>query len=276
MFFMVSGALLSHKKYSLKNVMAKILKILLLTIFWTIIIRYLLLPIIEGEQPKNSLSDFINSFWFFYTLAFLYGFNYIQNQLKEEWNFLLCCVFLAFPFATNLIWDFIVFFNPLIVHPSWAHTGFLTLYSVAYFYLGAHFSEHRLSKPVSMMAVVLGLGLNCFEVIAWSNHLHLCYDNGNMAFPTFGAMLIAVGLFNLMQYVNPHHGLRRIVTFFGTQVIGVYVFHLLPVYFFRFQVFYNNNLHPVVVVSLAIGVVVFCSALTAVLRRTPIVWLLKF
>jgi len=192
LFFMVNGALLLNKEYTTEKIYIKAAKVALIIIVWKIV----------------AFPD-----WFMRTLIILFLLYPILNKLDKAknkiWRNLVMLVLFIFPFLYNLVmifwqcWfpDFSVVFlgKTLSLETLPLKSGFYTLYSILYFLLGGIMFRKKLNNILSAISLLAGWGLVVFDVISSSNYTGKIQDAANTCFPTIGAMLISIGIFNLFR-----------------------------------------------------------------------------
>lgn len=228
LFFMVNGALILPRHLTLKQLLKKSVKLLLLFFFGKLVLQYLLCQQLFGI-PHEMVH-----FWFLLTLAALYPICYLLDccpLLKKSGLVLL----LICPFITNFLGDISVFFFPSVELPHLAHTGLFTLYSLVYFYLGAKLKDYHISTIASLILLLVGLLLVNFELIAMSTYTKQVIDSGNALFPTIGAACMSISLFSLLQIKEFNNCyINGLLIFIGRNTIGIYMLHVLFLFWLRF------------------------------------------
>lgn len=262
LFFMVNGALTSDKDPSFNKCILKSGRLLFVACFWTVFFAIIVNPILFKESIP-SFRSFMNHYWFLYTLAFLYWANYALYNRPVVRSIVLVLL-LLFPFISNLFWTIYVAFNIDSEMPSWGHDGFLTLYSILYYYLGVKLYKMTISPAIILLFIFMGLIFLIGEVSIMSTYYKCVYDGVNSSFPTIGAMFLSIGLFMSLKDINLRScGITKwIIEFIGRHTIGIYVFHfffigIMKVYFFK------SDYMPIVVVYFGTLVVVFICALAS-------------
>lgn len=229
LFFLINGILTLNKNYSFKTITYKVLSLIKVYFIWAAIFFWIYHW--KELNLNNIFIPFYNDvgwLWFLKTLAFLYVFNYIFNHIpnKELWAKIFIFALLIFPFGTNLIWVFVIFFHPNIPLPSWGLTGFFTLYSIVY-YLAPIYFFRNLYWVWNVLLIIVGLSLNTFEVFVYSNTFHNLQDNVNAFFPTIGTLLMTFGIFNIFRNINNHsNNFANFIRWIGRNTLGIYILHL--------------------------------------------------
>lgn len=256
LFFMVNGALILPRHLSLKLLLYKSLKFIVLYIFGKIVLQYLLC------QKLFGISHEMVHFWFLLTLAGIYPVSYFLDKYPYLKRIVLT-ILLVCPFLTNLFGDIFVFFFPQNDLPRLAHTGLFTLYSLVYFYLGFWLRNIQLPTKVSIALLFFGLILVNFEVIAMSTHYSHIYDSGSAALPTIGAACMAVSLFSSLKRVNLGDNLLGgVISYFGRQTMHIYMLHVLFLFWIRhFFLGYSNNMSILSAVFFSALLMCLCSTL---------------
>lgn len=272
LFFMVNGALTISNVISYKRVIHKISKLFFIAIFWTIILRCGVIGILLGNGQPSSIFDFIDTYWFLFSLAYVYILNYLTQLLPKWFGNLLVIAIFSVTFINNFVWDIILFVNPSHVLPRWGHTGLFTLYGIVYSKLGAYLKNKKLSTPICIIIFIMGLALNFFTTTSMTNHEGVVYDGVNSSFPTLGAMFLSVGLFCLLRDVKDHFWSSRLFKKVGINSCGVYIFHMVFILIIRDQMIatFNQSTYPIyVILLLALGVTILCAYISEWISRTP-------
>lgn len=276
LFFMVNGAVSALRPITFQWSIRKSLRLIWVASFWTIIIRCLIYPFFFNIPLLNTIIDFRNFYWFLYTLATLYPIVFFLQKhlvLRNSILFSLC----LFPFLSNFVWDIVIFVrgNDIFL-PLWGHTGFFTLYSLIYYYLGRFSSRIFVNRYICILLAVVGLLLINFEVYSMSNYFHEVYDGVNACFPTVGALLLSLGLFLLLKDYQPKPiFFSKIISLIGGNTISIYIFHLLLLPIISIVISYNGAKPPIFVFVEALLVVFICAFFSNFLSRSSFQALIK-
>lgn len=282
LFFMVNGFLTSNKDYGLKKTLLKVFNILKIYFFWGTIICLLISPDrLSFGLLWQAIKTNVWIFWFFKTLAFLYLFNFAVHRLPEKWSTtvktLIFSGLLLFPFLSNLLWVIAKLILADISVPTWGHTGVFTLYSIVYYLLPSIVpSSLRLSNPVSILLIAIGLALNFLEVYVYSNAYLQLIDNVNGLFPTIGALCISVGVWCLIKnnYKADSTGYVRLVNWIGSNALGVYIFHIPLIY--ALKNWFQPPMNPALGIIACIMIAILASLINTLIKKTPCIrWLIK-
>lgn len=281
LFFMVNGALTVNREMTVERLMKKIGRLVFVSVIWTILLRIIVLGILMKRGAPSSLGDFLNYYWFFYSLAIVYVVNYLLSILPKWFEYFVVTIIFAIVFLNNFVWDIILFVDPDHILPSWGHTGFYTLYGIVYTRLGAYLKKIDLKWPKCAMMIVVGYGLVCFETIIMTNSSKEIFDGVNAAFPTLGAMCLSCGIFCLLKNIKAGESwITNLVKLVGRNSGGIYVFHLVVIILLRNYVFMNlcdvAYLPVVVVVIIAAFITIVCSMASEMIRRSKCSFLLAF
>lgn len=214
-FFMVNGTLLLGKRHSWKSVYKKAIKIFLLIAVWSLI-----------GFPS----------WFFKTLIILYMlfplFQYLYTEKPILYRITILLVFI-FPFSYNAVLLIVKIAEPhmmiqllgkVFVVDSLHVTGFFTMYSILYFLIGPLLAKKRVHTRYGVAAAIVGLGLVVFECVSYTVMNGRMYDGVNAAFPTYGAMLLSIGVFIVAK--NTIIKGNKIVDWVKNQVLSIYLMHM--------------------------------------------------
>lgn len=227
LFLMVHGALILPKRLNLKESIQKAVKMVLLFLFGKVVLQYILL------EKCFSIGDEMVHFWFLGTLGMVYVVSFFLNRWKWLRHIVLL-ILIIYPFLSNLLVDCVVFFKPGFNFFAFGHDGFFTFYALVYFYLGHYLKHKTITRCFSLLAIIAGVLLINFEVVALSNYFQKVFDGVNGSFPTIGAMALSTGLFFLFKSLNSsNHIIRNWISFIGGNTMGVYLFHVLIIFLFR-------------------------------------------
>ena len=279
LFFLINGFLTINKKYSLKKILFKVLSIIKVYFIWGFIICFFLnIKNLTFVSILNSFRADLGWFWFLKTLAFLYIFNYIFNHLsnKDFWGKLIIILLLIYPFATNLLWVFLAFFNPNIVIPAWGITGLFTLYSLVYYLSSKYFSKN-LNILTCIILIILGLILNYFEVFVYSNIFKRIQDNVNAFFPTYAALFITLGIWNIFRNIKFNFSTTifgNFICYIGKNALGIYILHIPIILFFRR--FITGTLTGLEGILICLLILFLATSISSLIKSIkPLGWLLK-
>lgn len=237
---MANGAILMNKTYSIKQIALKILRIAFLILIWF----WLPFP-----------------YWFFRTLIILYILYPVLKKLYDSHRLLLIClmslVFL-FPFCLNFVTTAIKLLpEPIVVSAlgkstnltALPNTGFFTMYAVLYFILGGVLLRKRIPIGISVLLTVLGFALCTAEGIICTNYYGTVFDGVNSSFPTIGALLMSVGVFDMLLRIKTFDRNTKWFRLFrlcSENVLSIYLFHLVIVV--NFRALLPHSTYPVVVI----------------------------
>ena len=279
MFFMVNGALTKGKKLTLKKLLNKVGRLIGVAFFWTIVLKCLVLNAMQGKGLHVTFWDFFNYYWFLYSLAIIYVLNYLVQFVPKWCTHLLVAALFAVTFLNNFMWDIILLVKPEQHFPKWGLTGFFTMYGFVYARLGAYLSNRRLSKTACVLLMVAGVALNVFKTIVMTQHTGHLYEGVSYSCPTIGAMLLSCGIFGLLRDVKRTMPCSSLIELVGTNSMGVYIFHLVFVFFIRVYcvkgLLHMENLPILVVFMLALLVTVTCAYISHLITHSRCKVLLK-
>lgn len=227
LFLMVHGALILPKQLDFRKSILKAAKMLLWLLFGKLVLQLIVL------EKCFCIEEEMVHFWFLGTLAMVYVVSYFMNQQKWLQHFILLLL-IVYPFLSNLFYDCVVFFKPDTKLSVLGHDGFFTFYALVYFYLGYYLKFKTYPRHFSFLAIIVGLFLINFEVIALSNYHQNIFDGVNGSFPTIGALALSTGLFLLFKDAcSISHNLRNSIGFIGSNTLGIYIFHVLFIFLIR-------------------------------------------
>ena len=227
LFLMVHGALVLPKQFNLMESILKALAMALLFLFGKVVLQYLI------SEKCLSIGEEMVHFWFLGTLGMVYLVSYLMNRWKWLKHIILL-ILIIYPFLSNLLFDCVVFFKPDSNFLVFGHDGLFTFYALTYFYLGFYLKEKSISYHYSLIAILGGLLLINFEVVALSNYYQIVFDGVNGSFPTIGALALSAGLFLLLKDSNSSKSIiRKLISLIGSQTMEIYLFHVLIIFLFR-------------------------------------------
>ena len=227
LFLMVHGALIIPKQLSLKKAILKAIKMLLLFLFGKVVLQHII------AEKCFSIDEEMVHFWFLGTLGMVYVVSFFMNQLN--WlRYIFLLILFIYPFITNLLVDCVAYFKPESTFPVYGHDGFFTLYALVYFYLGYYLKDRSIPLFFSIISIFVGLLLINFQVVALSHYFQIIYDGVNGSFPTIGTMTLSAGFFLILKDVeSSSNNVRKAVQFFGSETMGIYLFHVLVIFLLR-------------------------------------------
>lgn len=227
LFLMVHGALILPKQLDFMKSILKAAKMLLWLLFGKVVLQQIVL------EKCFCIEDEMVHFWFLCTLAIVYIVSCFMNQ--HTWlRYIILLILFIYPFLSNLLYDCVVFFMPDSKLSVLGHDGFFTFYALVYFYLGYYLKHKTLPHYFSFLAIIVGLLLINFEVVALSNYHQIIYDGVNGSFPTIGALALSTGLFFLLKDASStNHNLCSSIGFIGSNTLGIYIFHVLFIFLIR-------------------------------------------
>lgn len=212
LFFIVNGELMFRRHRQWKDVYRKAVKVGVLMVFWTL---------------------FAFPAWFFRTLIAVYVLFPMLQFFYEKKKVLFVlgeCALFAMPFLYNLAVLLLKVLGIAQIGPvsvaSLGVTGLFTMYGVLYFMLGAQMQQLRKWPAwVQILVFAAGYGLTLFETVFYTNSNQAMYDGVNAAFPTVGALLMAVGIYCICSRVR-FEKMGRFLYLAGEGVLPVYLTHM--------------------------------------------------
>lgn len=287
LFFMVNGALLLRKKYSLKEILYKFIKTIFIYCAWSVII-YVITSMLLGEEISMNIrillfggKGYTIHLWFLRTIAILTLLSPILKKIYDNESkkvlYSLIVLLLIFPFIYNYIvligrYFKIQEFNNL------NRTGLFTMYSIVYFILGKLLSDILQSnkirckfKLLSILSIFIGWVLVTIEVTLWTNIDKSVFDGVNASFPTIGALFMAMGTFCLVSQVELDKSIKvkKTVEIIGVNIMGIYLFHNTLIILFRNIV--NANIPIILSVFIVLIIMTITLLITILLNKVPIV-----
>ena len=275
LFFMVNGALTVSRHYDFKKTITKAGRLLLLGVFWGV----LMMCVQAAFYGADHFSIYrVPYYWFLFSLAMMYVVSYLLGRWGNRCRWTVIVFLLIFPFTTNLVWDFIRLFRPVISLPKWSHIGLFTLYGLVYLYAGDYLAHYRAGKWVPWVSCVVGFLLLALETVSVVNYTHAPFEGGNYCFPTWGALFLSCAIFIWVKNWNPVESkLKSAITFLGNNALGIYIFHLIIMFLMGrlFPQLNNCTIHPVLAIIVALAYVFVSAFISEMIRRSPLSFLLK-
>ncbi len=281
LFFLVNGSLTLGKKLTSRKLIDKLGRLLYISVIWTVLLRIVVIGFLLKNEISLSINEFLNYYWFFYSLAVAYLVNFALGHLHKWCGYVVTIVLFSATFVNNFIWDLYLFVNPERSLPSWGHTGLFTLYGIVYTRIGAYLKDFQVRKLVCVIMMTIGYGLIYFETVVMTNVTGQLFDGVNAAFPTIGAMLLSCGIFCILKdAIFPNNKIGHLITLVGRNSGGVYIFHLTLIILIREYVFKNEwniiFLPIVLVLMIAAVLTIVCALLSEKVRHSMFRSLLTF
>lgn len=263
-FFIVNGTLLLGKSRSWKSVYIKAIKILVLTVVW-------------------SLAGFPS--WFFKTLIILYLlfplFQYLYMKKPILYRIAILLI-LVFPFGYNAVLLIIKMADAntaihilgrTIIVGNLSVTGFFTMYSILYFLLGPILANKRIPTGLGVASAAIGLGLVVFECVSYTVMNGTVYDGVNAAFPTYGAMLLSAGIFVAAK--NTVVKGTRIISWLGNGILPIYLMHMALIHIIDKLFEFTSIILPIAIVGTTF-ILFACVGVGRIASRVPVLcWFVR-
>ena len=211
LFFMVSGGLILNKNLSIKYILKKSVKIIFLILVW-------------------YLSGF--PMWFFRTLAILYLLTPLLKWIFDKQNktfvILIMSALFVMPFFYNYAAVLLRYFDIKIIPTT--RTGLYTMYSIFYYLLGGFMVKcEKKNIALNIIFVLSGLIMVVLDVVINTNLDNKMFDGVNSCFPTIGALLMALGTFNILKSLTYTDKFKKILKFVSQYILSIYVMHVLVI-----------------------------------------------
>lgn len=276
LFFMITGVLLLKKEYTYKDVLKKIIRILVPLIIATILISYTINWIGPYSFKDFFIEPIFSVFWYLYVLIGLYLMTPILQKMIKSlkskqyiYMFILCFIvpgiinYLNFVFNIKISHYFsCTFFSPLIV----------------YYVIGVFLTELEKNKKNKVKAWVLLLSSSLIYIITFL----ILYSNDKEIYTFYTDCsnifvgLISVSIFYLFRYY--FEGIKTKIDKFISSVslttFGIYFFHMIVQLKLTNSVLITKifDFSPIIALLLAeILSFSICSIITFLLRKIPLV-----
>lgn len=262
-FFMVNGALIFSKEYSLEKIYGKAAKIALLTFVWeftafpswffkTLIVLYLLYPALLKVYKCNKLLPIVC------TLIFIFPFLY---------NLIIILIMKFCPeFSTN------VFGITISLDTLPNRTGMFTMYSILYLFLGAYLSKRNIKPYISVIMFILGIIIVTLDGTIMSVYKGAVFDSVNGCFPTVGALIAGIGVFSLIKSIEFNNiRFNKLASYLGSRVLYTYLFHMFFIHEIMWKhIMTRDNYNIIVVLLVSILVYLASMIVGIILEKIPI------
>ena len=299
LFFFANGYLMLNRSFDLKKHIIKIVKIIVLTLIWSIITLILLMPPIKNEYLSvrelvvylQHGKGAINHLWYMGALVCIYIFFPLlkisfDNYRKAFIYFVIICAIMTFGKT------FICNYGSIVLNKFGVHEGIINAncfnmfnpfrgirgYSFVYFCIGglAHDFVNKLQdisqKKISTIAM-LTIALSCFGLfmtgIALSNISGKMWDVVWSGYDTIFTLVNVCMIFVLSVF---YRGNSKIIRLISINTLGIYFIHAIIINFtmeFMKTIPFVQSFIGCIVYSLLIMFI--CLILTQILIRIPIV-----
>ena len=269
-FFWTNGITTIDKNYSLRKAGLRLFNIAKVYFLWGTM-GYLILSQsrVTFANIGAGLIHNVYYFWFFKTLGLLVVIQWVYAKIgRPKWLMLAGWTMLfVFPFITNTVFDIVRFIKPEYPQPAWAHTGVFTLYSLVYFF-GCKIITRENPLWINVALIIAGAVLNAFVVWVNARGAKIIPDNVNGMFPSLGALMMTVGI---IQIIRKYHGFpgKLVISWFGRNCLGIYIFHVPMIFLFRRM--YDGTMPMTAAVGISILILIVAASLTEAIQRTPFV-----
>ena len=186
----------------------------------------------------------------------------------------LCCAVFLMPFCYNLALMCMKGVSLAARIPDLSGgrsvTGCFTMYSILYFCLGPWLDCARPWKlPVAICCIAAGWCLVLTECVIYTNLNQQVWDGVNVAFPTVGALLMAVGLFMAARHIPSSVG-RKLLDHCSEAILAIYVLHMAMIRLLA-RLALLEKLGILSAVLLTGVVCLLCILVQKVCKRIPVV-----
>ena len=279
-FFMVNGYLLINKKDITYNyVLKKILKILLIVIFWNIILSIGVIvikhewrnPIIETAKNLLQKGTF-SHFWFFGSLIIIYLFlpklHKIVNKKKKIYQrtllflFIFCIIIDIINIILGIQGKGIFTVNVIQTFRLWTWLFYFLLGG----YIGKYKTEIGNNKNIKFKLITI---FATFFVIVYqyfignyvfkNYHAEYFYDN---IFIIIYVLLVWYGVYSKSAYQKYESKIEKI----NKCIMGIYILHPLVIKLISKYYNYGNCLINIVMFSI---IIVICMIISIIIDKIP-------
>lgn len=272
-FFMLSGALLLQKDYSISQFINKrFIKIIPPFLFWSVVYVFYDAFIVGHKTytPFQFLkliglklaNDNQYHLWFVYTLLGLYLFipiirKWVKNSNKNEIGYFLIIWLVTFLYSLPLINTYL----PKIVLSSFA--GYL-----GYMVLGYYLTQYNFNKKYALMSALFGLILiitGTFYTAKNNASLSNNYFTNNLNFPIF---FYATGVFLLFKNIEfKSQILQKTINFISDYSFGIYLVHVLIIKILNRYDINWKMMHPALSIPITVIICLSLSIILAYISR---------
>ena len=284
MFLMLSGALLLHKEYRLKDFLGnKFSRIVLPFLFWSFIyIGFEInsrannahIPFYEVIKISLSMLRTGSSFhlWYIYVIIGIYLFlpilgKWIRNSTENE-----ILYFIA-------VWLIVIFFNQPYIAVMEIKPNIETVYFsgfIGYIVIGYYLSIKKWNNPAT--ATMIGFILFLFgNVITILGYFYFTKNGGNnnifYDYLSINVIMVAVGMFIMFKNRASTVGTpNRIVKFIGKYSYGIYLVHILVISETAKYGWYVDNFNTAINIILNVVICLTISTIVVfALNKIPVI-----
>lgn len=304
LFFMVNGVLMLNRTYSLRKLIIRILKIILIVLIWGIL-TLLLLMIIEGRQysPLSFVRalwhwevNTVNHLWFLQTLVCIYMIFPVLKLIYDQEDKMIRLYFLGllflFTFGNVLIYmivnigEFMIGVNFLKKPEFNFFNQFnpfrgLRAYSVIYFMSGALILRNLKENPKIhskrwIFLIIVGLILLGFYGIIMSHSNQALFDTVFRGYDSMMTLGMTIGIF-ILSYLGRYslNSFASVLTLIGQNTLGIFLVHrMVGSYLKRYFVHWILSSYLVTNLCFAAIVMAVSLGIVLLLKRIPVINLL--
>lgn len=280
-FLMISGYffLSNDKAYSIKEIYTqKIKKLFILFVFWSFI--YCLLRIVLDHPFENISEIFSYIFdggiwhtWYIPVLIFLYMISPLLKEICRDKNneiyFLILC---SVPLIINTISPF---FMPPWIESLIDNTKIDFISGYTFYYVAGHFIiNYDIKKTTKWIFYIMNIVFSALNIIlmsfSYKNSKILYFNNWYLTFfVAFFGITVLLFFKNEVSKIRFSDKSERIIRKLSSLTLGIYLIHMIFVYYVDISVFESI---PNVIVSVVFSTFVFCASAVSVflIKKIPV------
>ncbi len=310
LFFFANGYLLLSRPFNLKKHVYKIIRFVLIAVFWYALTLGFLVLLHHDQLSTNGLAVTLSSLkygvthlWYLGALVCLYVFFPLLKVVYDHHRqvflyFTIVCALITF--GNTLLNHLMTFYSSFIDHQGiiYTDTNFLNIfnpfrgvygYTFVYFCLGgvaAYYMDkiQAIAKKTRNLLAVGGLAIGWLGLFGlgymYSKASHQIWDNIWYGYDTVFALVATVSIFLLCLNWNKDNIIFRTIS---RNTLGIYLVHMLIIYalttwFNGFIMQYTSPLSDMPFIVTFCGVLVYTLfvtglslSITVIIKRIPLI-----
>lgn len=262
LFFLVNGALLLNKELNIKKHIKKIIKIIIITEIWAVVIT--ILTMLAKDQVLNYKEIFytiwfwkmgyVNFLWFLAALVVIYILFPIIKQCfdnNEKYFIFFLISVLICTFGNKLIYMIVNLLKPSFLY---GETNFINIYnpfrgiygySIGYFMLGGLLFKYKdkIRRPKKIILVILlimsTILLSIYGILKTEISQEL-YDTVWNGYDSIFTLINVIIIFSLViDFVVKDNILSKYISLIDENTLGIYVIHPILLVFLD-KIYYSK------------------------------------
>lgn len=298
-FFFVNGALMFNKEFNLKKHLIKIVKLICITIFWTIFSFIAMNSIMDGkvnivEAIKSIWSLKVNYnhyLWFLYTLVILYIFFPIlkvtwDNNKKIFYVFLLVVFIVtvgnkllvqAYNLIAMILRKGVKDINTYIIPYSFNPVAGIYGYSLVYFMLGAicFKSKDKLKKKkytiIASICIIISSVLLCLYWTLIEKYTNQNIDYVWNSYYIIFTLINVLSLFVICIQYKENKIINKVIKTIGSNTLGIYLMHMIIINILRYSIGINLRENTIIELIWSVIIIMVSLMISVIVKKIPII-----